>query len=169
MWHWSEAEQTTALLPVHTPLSQVSVWVQELPSLQAVPLAFGGFEHAPVLVLQIPASWHWSDAVQRIGLEPVQLPLWQVSVWVQGLASLHGTPSSFAGSEQLPVAGSQVPASWHWSEGRQTTGSLPMHAPLSQVSVCVQRSPSSQAVPSGWRRSSGQVALVPVQFSAASH
>src|SRR2546427_795162 len=105
VWHWSEAVQTTGLLPVHTPLSQVSVCVQALPSLQAVPSALGGFEHMPVLVLQVPASWHWSSAVQTIGLEPMQVPLWQVSVWVQGLASLHGTPSSFAGSEQLAGAG----------------------------------------------------------------
>src|SRR3989442_93373 len=137
---------------MQTPLSQVSVCVQALASLQAVPLVLAGFEHMPVAGLQVPAAWHWSEAVQTIGLEPMQVPLWQVSVWVQGLASLHGTPSSFAGSEQLPVAGSQVPASWHWSEGGQTTGSLPMHAPLSQGSGCVQRSPSSQAGPPGWGR-----------------
>src|SRR5437667_419154 len=113
MWHWSEAVQTTGLLPVHTPLSQVSVWVQASPSLQAVPLVFGGVEHTPVLVLQVPASWHWSSTVQTIGLEPVQVPFWQVSVCVQGLASLQAAPSAFAGSEQVPVAGSQVPASWH--------------------------------------------------------
>src|SRR2546427_8501727 len=115
----------------------------------------------PVVVLQVPALWHWSEAVQTTGLEPVHLPLWQVSVWVQGLASLHGTPSSFAGSEQEPVAGSQVPASWHWSVGRQTTGLLPVHTPLSQVSVWVQASPSLQAVPSGWGPSSGQGARGP--------
>src|SRR5947207_100554 len=57
--HWSSAVQTTRLLPEQTPLSQVSVCVQALPSLQAVPSALGGFEHTPVLVLQVPASWHW--------------------------------------------------------------------------------------------------------------
>src|SRR5207249_4057556 len=113
VWHWSEAVQTTGLVPVHTPLSQVSVWVQASPSLQAVPLVFGGVEHTPVLVSQVPASWHWSSAVQTIGLAPVQVPFWQVSVCVQGLASLQAAPSAFAGSEQVPVAGSQVPASWH--------------------------------------------------------
>src|SRR5216110_1880620 len=113
VWHWSEAGQTTGLAPVHTPLSQVSVRVQASPSLQAVPLVFGGVEHTPVLVLQVPASWHWSSAVQTIGLAPVQVPFWQVSVCVQGLASLQAAPSAFAGSEQVPVAGSQVPASWH--------------------------------------------------------
>jgi len=48
--------QTTGLLPVQTPLSQVSVFVQALSSLQLVPLALAGFEHTPVPVLQVPAS-----------------------------------------------------------------------------------------------------------------
>jgi len=34
----------------------VSVWVQELPSLQLVPLGFAGVEHVPVPGLQTPAS-----------------------------------------------------------------------------------------------------------------
>src|SRR5436190_325886 len=104
-----------------------------------------------------------------MGLLPVQKPLLQVAVWVQALPSLQAVPSAFAGFEHVPLAGSQTPATWHWSEAVQTTGLLPVHTPLSQVSVRVQASPSLQAVPSGWRRSSGQVALVPVQFSAASH
>src|SRR5437667_12636310 len=103
----------TPLTPLYRSLSQVSVCVQALSSLQAVPSALGGFEHTPVLVLQVPASWHWSSAVQTIGLEPMQVPLWQVSVWVQGLASLHGTPSSFAGAERLAVAGWEVSAGGH--------------------------------------------------------
>jgi hypothetical protein len=44
--------------PVHTPLWQVSVWVQAFPSLQVVPFAFGGLEQVPVDGLQVPASWH---------------------------------------------------------------------------------------------------------------
>src|SRR3989441_7020734 len=83
-------------------------------SLQLVPSGAFGFEHVPVAVLQVPATWHWSSAVQTTGLEPAQVPFWQVSVWVQAL-------------------------------------------------------PSLQAVPFGWRLSDGQVALLPVQVSAASH
>jgi hypothetical protein len=30
--------------------------------------------------------------VQTTGLEPVQVPFWQVSVWVQALPSLHAVP-----------------------------------------------------------------------------
>src|SRR5438046_10758785 len=113
MWHWSEAVQTTGSLPEHTPLSQVSVWVQASPSLQAVPLVFGGVEHTPVLVSHVPASWHWSSAVQTIGLAPVQAPFWQVSLWVQALPSLQAAPSAVAGPEPVPAAGAPPAASAH--------------------------------------------------------
>jgi hypothetical protein len=36
-----------------------------------------------------------------------------VSVCVQALPSLQAEPSAFAGFEQVPVAGSQTPATWH--------------------------------------------------------
>ena len=56
---------------------------------------------------------------------------------------VHGTPSSqegegpssqvepsgFGGAEQAPVAGLQVPASWHESSGVQTTGVVPTQTP----------------------------------------
>src|SRR2546422_1373308 len=117
MWHWSEAVQTTGLLPVHTPLWQVSVCVQALPSLQVLPLAFAGFEHVPVAGSQVPAVWHWSEAVQATGLLPVQTPLWQGSVCVQALPSLQGLALAFAGFEHVPVAGSPVPAVRAWAGG----------------------------------------------------
>src|SRR5205823_3003772 len=145
-WHWSEAVQTTGLEPVQVPLWQVSVCVQALPSLHAVPLLAFGLEHWPVAVLQVPATWHWSEAVQTTGLEPVQVPLWQVSVCVQALPSLHAVPSLALGLEHWLVAVLQVPATWHWSEAVQTTGLLPVQSPLWQVSVCVQPSPSLQVV-----------------------
>jgi hypothetical protein len=44
--------------PAHTPLVQVSLCVQALPSLQVVPSAAAGFEHVPVAGLQVPAAWH---------------------------------------------------------------------------------------------------------------
>src|SRR5439155_1705628 len=150
VWHWSEAVQTTGLLPVHTPLSQVSVWVQALPSLQAVPSAFAGFEHVPLAGLQTPAMWHWSDGVRAVEGLPVHTAVSQVSVRVQALASLQAVPSAFAGFEHVPLVGSQVPAMWHWSEAVQTTAFLPVHTPLSQVSVWVQALPSLQAVPSAF-------------------
>src|SRR2546427_5426314 len=49
---------------------------------------------------------------QTLGV-PAQIPAWQASFSVQRLPSLHGVPSRVAGSEQVPVSGSQTPVSWH--------------------------------------------------------
>src|SRR5439155_376888 len=140
-WHWSETVQVTGLEPTQVPLWQVSVCVQALPSLQVVPLAATGLEQVPVEWLHVPATWHWSEAVQTTGLEPVHVPLWQVSVCVQALPSLHAVPFADVGLEHAPVDVLHVPATWHWSEAVQTTGLLPVHTPLWQVSVCVQALP----------------------------
>src|SRR5207253_1179292 len=148
-WHWSSAVQARGLERVQVPLWQVSVWVQALPAVHAVPLLAFGLEHWPVVVLQVPATWHWSSAVQTTGLEPVQLPPWQVSVWVQALPSLHAVPLLAFGLEHRPVAVLQVPATWHWSSALQTTGLEPVQVPFWQVSVWVQALPSLQAVPFG--------------------
>ena len=51
----SLAEQVTGLPPVQVPDWQVSVCVQALPSLHAVPFALAGFEQAPVDGSQVPA------------------------------------------------------------------------------------------------------------------
>ena len=57
-WHWSDALHTTGLPPVQTPDWQVSVCVHALPSLHDVPFGALGFEHCPVVVSQVPATWH---------------------------------------------------------------------------------------------------------------
>jgi hypothetical protein len=49
--------------------------VQALPSLQTVPFAATGFEHAPVLGLQVPAKWQPSEGAHVTGLAPTQTPL----------------------------------------------------------------------------------------------
>ena len=64
------------------------------------------------------------------------------------LPSSQAVPSGFSGVEQMPVLGSQTPSAWHWSGAAHATGRVPTHAPLWQVSVCVQGLPSLQAVPS---------------------
>jgi hypothetical protein len=56
--HPFPSSQLGADPPAQTPLAQVSVCVQALPSSQADPSAFAGFEHAPVAVSQLPARWH---------------------------------------------------------------------------------------------------------------
>jgi len=98
-------------VPEHVPvLLQTSPTVVALPSLQALPAALTGLEQVPVEELQVPAVWHWSEAVQVTGLEPKQVPLWQVSVRVQALLSLQAVPLALAGLEQVPVDGLQEPA-----------------------------------------------------------
>src|SRR5690349_6869137 len=104
----------TGLSPVQVPVWQVSVCVQALPSLQAVESAALGLEHVPVAVSQVSVPGAWSLAEQTTGLSPVHVPIWQVSVWVQALPSLQAVESVALGLEQVPVAVSQVPATWHW-------------------------------------------------------
>jgi hypothetical protein len=48
--------------------------VQAFPSLQATPFAALGLLHCPFAGLQVPATWHWSDAVHTTGLAPVHTP-----------------------------------------------------------------------------------------------
>src|SRR5438477_377512 len=114
-WHWSRAVQTTRFAPVQMPAWQVSLWVQALPSVQAVPSALCGVEQVPLAGSQTPATWHWSSALQTTGFAPVQVPAWQVSVWVQALLSVQDGTSALEGKVQVPVAGSHGPATWHWS------------------------------------------------------
>jgi hypothetical protein len=69
---------------------------------------------------------------------------------VQALASLHAEPFGLSGFEQMPVDGSQVPASWHWSLAVQVTG-----VPATQIAEALQISAplhalaSEQLVPAG--------------------
>jgi len=67
---------------------------------------------------------------------------------VQGFPSLQEAPFALAGFEHAPVAGLQLPASWHWSGARQVTGLPPEHVPAWHVSTNVHGLPSSQATPS---------------------
>src|SRR3989442_241395 len=119
----------TGFEPAQVPDWHVSLWVQAVPSLHDVPSVAFGFEQVPVVGLQVPATWHWSLAVQVTGLEPVQVPDWQVSVWVQALPSLHDVPLVAFGFEQVPVVGLQVPATWHWSLAVHVTGLEPVQVP----------------------------------------
>ena len=93
----------------------LSPTVLAFPSLQGVPSAAFGFEHAPVPVLHVPAVWHWSLALHTTGLLPVHASAWQVSVCVHAFPSLQvviclqlPAPSQFPVLPQEPVAGGQV-------------------------------------------------------------
>src|SRR5581483_8693835 len=77
-----------------------------------------------------------------------QTPEWQVSLGVHSvLSALQSAPSALTGFEQAPVAGSQVPAMWHWSDAMQVLAAPPAQAPAWQASPLVQALPSSQAAP----------------------
>src|SRR5439155_1732652 len=94
-----------------------------------------------------PAVWHWLAAVHTTGFAPTQAPAWQVSLCVHALASLQLVPLGLAGLLQAPVAGSQVPAVWHWLAAVHTTGFALTQAPAGQVSVCVHALASLHGVP----------------------
>ena len=98
---------------MQVPAWQLSACVQAFPSLQTAPSGWLGVEQAPVVVLQVPATWHWSLALHTTGLVPVHVPAWQLSACVQAFPSLQAAPSALLGVEQAPVAVSQVPATWH--------------------------------------------------------
>jgi hypothetical protein len=131
---------------VQVPAWQVSACVHALPSLHAVPSAFAGLEQ-PVVGSHVPGRWHWSGTAQTTGAPPAHVPAWQVSTLVQVLPSSQLVPLAFAGFEHAPVAGLHTPGVWHWSGVGHMTGLAPVHAPLWQVSVCVQALPSLHAVP----------------------
>jgi hypothetical protein len=123
--------------------------VHALPSLHKVPLGAAGLKQAPVVGLHVPAWWQGSGAAQVIGLAPLQVPAWHVSVCVQRLPSSQAVPSLTGGFEQAPVPWSHTPTAWHWSSAVQVTG-VPLQRPSWQLSDVVQASESLQAVPSGW-------------------
>jgi hypothetical protein len=146
-WHWSLAAQETGLAAVHVPAWQLSPSVHALPSLQPVPFASAGFEHAPVLGSHEPAAWHWSLAAQETGLPPVHVPPWQLSPRVHALPSLQPVPFASAVFEHAPVPGLHEPAAWHWSLAAHVTELPPVHVPAWQLSPSVHALPSLHTVP----------------------
>ena len=59
--------------------------------------------------------------MQVTGFEPVHTPAWQVSVCMHAFPSLQEVPFAFAGFEQTPVLGLQVPTSWQASRATHAT------------------------------------------------
>lgn len=115
---------------VQTPALQASPVEQVLPSSHTVPSGAVLLAHVPVAGLQTPPVWQASLApVQTTGAPGTQLPDLQLSPVVQALLSVQVVPSFAAGFEQLPVAESQVPATWHESEAVQVLGVPPEQTP----------------------------------------
>jgi hypothetical protein len=140
-------------VPPHTPPVHTSLVVAASPSSQGVPLAAAGSLHRPVAWSQVPASWHWSLAVQVTAAQrstPPHTPPVQTSLVVAGSPSSQTVPLAAFGSLHRPVAESQLPTAWHWSLAVQVTAaqrSKPTHAPPTHWSPVVTGSPSSQTVP----------------------
>jgi hypothetical protein len=131
LWHASSALHTTGLAPVHVPAWQVSVCVHASPSWHGDPLAFGTLEQSPVAGSQAPASLHSSSGAHTIGFCPTHAPAWHLSVWVQGLLSLHPAPSGlFTAAEHAPVWGLHAPGTWHGPAAGHTTGLPATQAPF---------------------------------------
>src|SRR5262249_58642626 len=108
-----------------------------------VPSDWVGLDQVPLAGSQVPASWHWSTAVQTIGFEPMQVPPRQASLWVQRLPSSHGVRSASVVWVQ-PVAGSQLSAV-QLLPSLQLGGGPPTQLPPAQVAAVVQALPSSHA------------------------
>src|SRR5439155_1233018 len=122
---------------MHAPAWHASPVVHASLSSHAVPSGFGGFEQRPVDGSHIPASSHWSCAVQITSLQPMHHPPCHASPVVHASTRPPSDLSGFGGFEQRPVDGSQVPASWHWSCAVQRTTAPPTHVPAWHASPAV--------------------------------
>src|SRR5437667_429146 len=131
------------------PAWQVSLWVQASPSAQALPYAWFGLEHVPLVGSQTPATWHWSSAVQTTGFLHLQTPARQVSVWVQASPSSQTVPFGRGAGSQRSLASRHTPVLQASSAAEQSRAAPPQ-TPAVQVSFTVQKSPSSQATPLAW-------------------
>lgn len=156
-WHWSMGRQFTVEVGVpQLPASHVSPLVHALWSLHAVPAGRFTYWQTPVEVLHTTLAWHWFGAGQSLSIvQPhattcgVQVPVWHSSPVVQLRPSSHGVPLVAFGFEQVPVIGSQVPATWHWPLAVQLTVLVGApQLPAWQVSPVVQAFWSLQTVPS---------------------
>jgi len=82
--------QLSAVPAVHDPLWQVSVPLHTLASAHEVPFSTGVFAQ-PVAGLQLSVV-HTLPSLQLSAVPAVHVPLWQVSVPLHTLPSVHGEP-----------------------------------------------------------------------------
>ena len=67
LWHWSGAAQTTGFAPLQTPPVQVSVWVQALPSLQALPSDLERVPRDAALFVSVRVGDLWAPMKKQTG------------------------------------------------------------------------------------------------------
>ena len=149
-----------------TGVLQMPAWQLPRFELQAVLSATAGFEHVPVDVLQVPAVWHESWAVQLLGLLPTHAPFWQVSVCVHMLPSLQFVPlAALVGVGHCPVEGTQLPATWQVGAEHCFIGPG-TQLPDWQLSPTVHMFPSLQVVLSATLVGVGHVPVAGLQLPA---
>jgi hypothetical protein len=135
--------------------TQVPAWhesplEQVFPSSHEVPSGLVPLEQRPVVGLHVPAIWQvLAGGGQTTGAPGVQTPAWHESAVVHALLSVQAVPLVTGGFEQVPLAGSQVPAEWQESDAVQTFAVPPEQAPAWQVSPVVHALPSVQVAPLG--------------------
>src|SRR2546425_987083 len=96
------------------PFWQVSPDVQALLSLHVLPFAWFGFEHTPVDGSHVPATWHWSSAVQvMLFFLMIRRPPRSTPFPFTTFFRSHVLPFAWFGFEHAPVVVSHVPATWH--------------------------------------------------------
>src|SRR5712692_7722539 len=106
-----------------------------------------GVEQVPLSGAQTPALWQASGAVQTTG-RPRQIPDAQESASVHAAPSSQTTPSGSGAGVHSPASSLQMPR-LHWSEAPEQSRGAPPQTPAAQASLTVQKTPSSQVVPSG--------------------
>jgi hypothetical protein len=143
--HTFPSLQLSGVPAVHTPLWQISLPLQTLPSAQEVPLATGVVVQ-PNVGLQLSVV-HGLPSLQARGVPAVHTPLWQVSAPSQTSASGQGVPLSTAALAQ-PVVGLQ-PSVVHGLPSLQSRAVPAAHAPPWQISTPLQTFPSEQDEPFG--------------------
>jgi hypothetical protein len=154
---WSRSPQLSQVppLPLSAQIWSGSVQQQMAPFGETRQLPPKLQVHCPPQQISVPPGWHccrlpWhcpSVPQQSVPVHPTHAPL--PSHWPHGTVEAQLVPAAlFVGGEQVPLAGSQVPATRHsLAAGGQTTG-VPAQVPFRQASPVVQALPSSQAAPS---------------------
>jgi len=109
-WHWSCAAHVTTFDPLQVPDWQVSVCVQALPSLHAVPFArFTSAGQDAVVPLQLSAASHWPAAGRHTVVEG----------WNASAGQAADVPVQVSATSQAPADARQsVPAATIESAGQ---------------------------------------------------
>lgn len=152
--------------------------VPQIPPLQAQPPGQSGSvpqvtdSHCPLVVLQVrhvpqlaplqrqaPLAWQICPSPQAAPTFTapfVQTPAWQVSLpIVQGSPVLQAAPVFGVGEEQTPVAGLQIPGSWHAPAVHVTPAQQSaLHTPSAHwVSPAQHDVPPGAVLPAGMQQS----------------